>query len=370
VLALDGGGVRGAISLAFLERIEEIFAAHSDPAATAPRLCDRFDLIGGTSTGAIIGTALALGLRAAEVRRLYFELAPRVFRKSPFRLRLFQSVFDGRSLKEEIARLIGDRPLETPDLLTSLAIVTKRMDTGGSWIVTNNPRSKYWDDPPDRSYVGNRHYRLADLVRASTAAPYYFAPQKIEIVSGERPGLFVDGGITPHNNPALALLQVATIPAYGFGWPLGAERLLIVSVGTGNHRDSLSYAMARTMPAAGLAVQALKSMVKDSGEQVLTMMQILGRTDTPWLINSEIGDLNGVRLPAEPLFTFQRYDIRLRRDWLKEVLGVSIGDREMAGLIQMENARMIPRAYEIGRIAAERFVKPEHLLLAPPAPGT
>ena len=53
ILALDGGGVRGIIAIAFLERIEALFTEH----AGAPvRLADRFDLVGGTSTGAIIAT--------------------------------------------------------------------------------------------------------------------------------------------------------------------------------------------------------------------------------------------------------------------------------------------------------------------------
>ena len=116
ILALDGGGARGAIALAFLERIEKVLADRAPPTAAAPRLCDGFDLIGGTSTGAIIGTALALGRSAAEIRKFYFELAPRVFRRSLFRLRLFQPLFDARALQEEIARLIGDRRLDTPDL--------------------------------------------------------------------------------------------------------------------------------------------------------------------------------------------------------------------------------------------------------------
>ena len=65
ILALDGGGVRGAITVAFLERIEEIFTKHYGKEV---RLGDHFDLVGGTSTGAIIAGALALGYRAAEVR--------------------------------------------------------------------------------------------------------------------------------------------------------------------------------------------------------------------------------------------------------------------------------------------------------------
>ena len=68
ILTLDGGGVRGALTLAFLERIEAILSEHrggSTPegAGTSVRLGDYFDLIGGTSTGAIIAGALAIFAR-------------------------------------------------------------------------------------------------------------------------------------------------------------------------------------------------------------------------------------------------------------------------------------------------------------------
>ena len=213
ILALDGGGIRGIVSIAFLERIEALFA---QAAGGQVRLADRFDLVGGTSTGAIIATALALGLSAADLKTMYLGLAPRVFRRSRLRIALVQAMFDAAAFRREIEAVVGDRRLDSPDLRTGLAIITKRLDTGGAWIVSNNPRGKYWDHHPEGEYIGNRSYRLADLVRASTAAPYFFEPQEIAIVPGRPPGLFVDGGITPHNNPALALLQLATIPAYGY----------------------------------------------------------------------------------------------------------------------------------------------------------
>jgi patatin-like phospholipase/acyl hydrolase len=64
LLSLDGGGVRGVISVAFLERIEAILSAQ---AGENVRLGDWFDLIGGTSTGAIIATGLALGKTTADL---------------------------------------------------------------------------------------------------------------------------------------------------------------------------------------------------------------------------------------------------------------------------------------------------------------
>ncbi len=361
VLSLDGGGVRGVLSLAFLERIEALLGS---AAGTGVRLADRFDLIGGTSTGAIIGTALALGYSAREIREFYFSLVPKVFVRSRFRLRLIQTVFDAEALQSEIGRVVGDRRLETPDLRTGLAIVMKRLDTGSPWLVTNNPRAKFWADPPDGAWVGNRHYRLADLLRASTAAPYYFAPHEVPVVENMPPGLFVDGGMTPYNNPVLALLQLATIPAYGYAWPVGVDRLKIVSVGTGLFRARLSAASARRMPAAILAVEALRGMSADGSEMATTMMEMLGRSDTSWPLNSESGDLQGFGLPTEPLFTFARYNVRLDPAWLKQELGIAASEDDVAELAQLDNADSVARLYDIGVAAAEKFVGPEHL--APP----
>src|SRR6516225_3426034 len=73
LLALDGGGVRGAVTVAFLERIEQLLREHH---GREIRLGDYFDLVGGTSTGAIIAGALALGYRTAQVRDFYMRLAP------------------------------------------------------------------------------------------------------------------------------------------------------------------------------------------------------------------------------------------------------------------------------------------------------
>ena len=73
ILALDGGGVRGAITVAFLERIEALLSSRLGLKA---RLGDWFDLVGGTSTGALIAGALALGFRTEQIKDFYLRLAP------------------------------------------------------------------------------------------------------------------------------------------------------------------------------------------------------------------------------------------------------------------------------------------------------
>ena len=355
ILSLDGGGVRGAISVAFLEAVERILC--KDP---ADRVANHAQLIGGTSTGAIIGGALALGKSAEEIKAFYLELTPKIFKRSRFRIPGIQSVFDAASLKQEIIKICGDRTLDTEDLKTGFALVMKRMDTGSAWILSNNPASKFWDSPPGGEFLGNRHYRLSDLIRASTAAPHFFQPEPIQIVDDEPPGLFVDGGVTPHNNPSMALLQLATVPGYGYGWDTGVEDLRIISIGTGQIRERLDPAKARRMPAAGLAIKALAGLISDTQMQTLSMMQLLGRPRVRWTINSEVGDLTGARLGAAPLFDFIRYDVVLNRDWILENTGMALSDRDVARVRQMDNPEMVPLAYELGTRAAERLVDPAH----------
>ncbi len=276
-----------------------------------------------------------------------------MFRKPWVRLPGWQAKFDAESLRRELVAVVGERRLDSDDLQTGLGVMLKRIDAGGAWILTNNPRAKYWETPADRSFIGNRQYRLASIVRASTAAPHYFDPQEIEIVEGEDPALFVDGGLTPHNDPSLALFLVAALPAYRLEWPLGPDRLNIVSIGTGAYRPRFSAAALKRASATSIALTSLTQQIAESQILILTLMTWLGKGGAAWPINSEIGDLGSVEPPFGALFRFHRYDMRLERDWLKATLGVEIGDRELQGLHRFDNPDALAPLYALSRKAAE-----------------
>jgi uncharacterized protein len=363
ILSLDGGGVRGVISVAFLERIEKIL---SEREGGEIRLGDWFDLVGGTSTGAVIAGALALGYRTADLKDFYLRLAPRVFRRPLWRVIGWHAKFDAEALRREIEVVIGDRTLDSDDLITGLCVVTKRMDTGSPWIVANNPKAPFWNGPDSRAYIGNRHYRLANLVRASTAAPVYFDPELLPIIDGELYGLFLDGGVTPHNNPSLALFLMTTLKAFRICWPTGPDRLLVCSVGTGSHRSRLSAIQARRIRALGVAIHALASLIDDASNLIVMLMQWLGESPTAWAVNSEIGSLTDDLLPGGPLFRFVRYNVVLESDWLREMLDIRLSEKEVSRVRQLDDAATIPLAYEIGTRAAERQVKIEHFVRSQP----
>jgi hypothetical protein len=295
-------------------------------------------------------------MRAAELREHYFRIVPRVFRSSPFRIFGLNSRFDGERLAKELHAFGGDRTLGSPDLRTGFAVVMKRIDSGSVWVVSSSPEAPYFEDPPDGRFVGNKHYRLADLVRASTAAPHYFQPQPIQLFPNEAPGLFVDGAVTPYGNPALLLLMVAHLAPYGWRWPLGRERLKLVSIGTGSFRHRVTHRQLRFLPALGLAVKTLLAMSQDCNQQALTLLQWLGHSETPWPINSELGDLSTLAKPTEPLFSFWRWDAQLETDWLERHLGRPFPPRALDRLRRMDAAENAQLAYEIGQRAAEAQV--------------
>lgn len=346
ILAIDGGGVRGVVAIAFLEALQQRL---SREAGHPVALRDHFDLIGGTSTGAILATALALGLELGEVRQHYFDLAPAVFRRRIARIKFLQAQFLGQDLERHVSAFTGDRRLDTADIKPGgLAIITKRFDTNSVWFLTNNPHARFWNDG---DHIGNRHYRLSSLVRASAAAPLFFAPQQIKVVEGEPPGLFIDGSVSPHNNPALALLQIATIPAYGYGWKTGEKELEITSVGTGSHRPPASNGILARL-AAGFAIKSLESVMHDCDEQVLTMMQALGRNVTPWTVNSEIGDLSGTCIVSEPLFAFRRYNLLLDHEWLSQRLEGVPEQAMLSSFARIDNTSAMRPLYDLARRVA------------------
>jgi predicted acylesterase/phospholipase RssA len=358
ILALDGGGVRGMLSLGILERLE---ASLCDLEGRDVRLGEWFDLIGGTSTGSIIATGLALGKSVTEIKTFYETLAPRIFARSWRRIPGWHAKFDARSLAAELSKVIGSRTLDTPDLICGLAVALKRLDTGSAWLLMNNPRSFFWNDSEDGGVRGNRSMLLANIVRASTAAPGFFDPELIPLHQDDATGVFIDGGLTPHNNPSLMLLLAALLPAYGLNWSPGPGNLLVVSVGTGSFRPTIAKTEIRRLGAVALALKSLATMVSETQNQTLTLMSYFGETPTPWSINSEMGDVGSLVAPNGPLFRFLRYDARLDAGWLKDELGETVEPAELASLRRMDEPASLARLHRIGSAAAAKQISPAHL---------
>ncbi|MBI2764832.1 MAG: patatin-like phospholipase family protein [Chloroflexi bacterium] len=354
ILALDGGGIRGAITIEFLARIEaELRERHENPQL---KLSEYFDLIGGTSTGAIIAAGLATGLDTRELRDLYSDLGGIIFETKRWRSeipligKLSAAKISSAPLEEQLVRVLGNRTLGDPNISTGLCLIARRADTSSTWPLINHPLGRY--------YPKNRDIPLARAVRASTAAPLYFMPEELEVGDGEI-GAFVDGGMSMANNPALQLFFVATLQGFPFRWPTGADNLLVVSVGTGSWSRRESIATVMNPRIDQVAARTVSGLMDDASWQNQLVLQALSRTPTPWQIDREVGTLANERLVKEPLLHYIRYNAELEPEALKE-LGLDHLAARADDLRAMDKAEQRDELAEVGRAAAAKSVSAAH----------
>ncbi|RZJ13059.1 MAG: hypothetical protein EOP39_02045 [Rubrivivax sp.] len=355
ILALDGGGLRGILTLGMLARIEALLRERHGGGDDF-RLAHYFDLIAGTSTGAIIAAALAKGMSVAEVLAEYQALGHKVFQKSFFRNGLLRAKYDETKLSTELQRVYGKgTTLGSTELITGLVVVTKRLDTGSPWPIINNPRGRYFDGN-QQGRLGNSEYPLWQVVRASTAAPMFFDAETLTIAErdGSDPvrGEFVDGGVSPFNNPALQALMAATLDGYRIGWPTGADKLLLVSLGTG----AADPAVAKVSAAAGHAVSALLSLMNDCATLQQTLLQWMSSSGTARVIDRELGDMRHDQLGQAPLISYLRYDVDLRADPVRALVPELTDDKVIASLSEMDAPENMDALHNLGRVAGERDV--------------
>jgi uncharacterized protein len=364
ILALDGGGIRGILTLQFLQAVEtEIKARFGDKT----RLCDYFDLIGGTSTGSIIAAGLACGMTVDALQNVYRSIGASVFQPGGLGRLLPESLqgtlapkFPSGPLQAELDRQLGaETTLDSDRILTGLMIMTKRLDTGSPWPLDNSGRGKF--------AAQDGALRLTEIVRASTAAPTYFAPEKIPIHSRDGSvvdGAFVDGGVTPFNDPALQLLMMAALQGHGLGWPTGKDKLLIVSVGTGQYRESRSAQAVIGDPAALQGIAALQSLMDDCERMNRATLQWLTNCLTPWIIDRAVGDMKLDSQSGPQLATYVRYNAVLEQPWLKTELGVDLDQAKVGQIRKMDDPSNMTDLSDLGRMAAAKQVQPDHLPVA------
>jgi predicted acylesterase/phospholipase RssA len=359
ILALDGGGLRGVLTLGVLARMEALLAERHGSRPGEFKLCHYFDLIAGTSTGAIIAAALAQGMTVQQVVDEYMQLGRKVFQRSFFRQGVLRAKYDHALLSQELQRVYGAQTLlGGPELLTGLLVVTKRLDSSSAWPIANNPRGRYFEGDAAQGRVANHDFPLWKVVRASTAAPSFFDPESLDIATPQngKPvrGNFVDGGVSPFNNPALQALMYATLDGYRVGWPTGADKLLVVSVGTG----AADPAVASPSLAAENAIKSLLSLMQDCADLQQTLLQWMSASPTARVIDREIGDLQHDLIGGRPLISYLRYDVDLRAAAVQALDPTLTDAKAIASLSEMDAPDNMELLHRLGTLASQRDMQP------------
>lgn len=373
MLALDGGGIRGAISLGFLEKIESLLRErHNNPNLL---LCDYYDLIGGTSTGAIIATLLATGHSVSEVVTLYSSLGQKIFgdKYGVFEIgNKLRANYDDQPLQDELKKLFGEIRLGGDEIHTGICINAKRADTFSTWSMINHPKAKYFE-PAKEGELGNKDYLLREVVRASTAAPTFFLPQRINI--GNREATFIDGGVSMANNPGLQLFLIATLKGFPFRWPMGADQLMLTSIGTGTYTKVVDAEKMAKNNMLNWAATIPDMFMEDATYHNQLLLQYLSQSPTAIEIDSEVGDLHDDVLTGKPALHYLRYQAYLeqpktRRDGTQEDKPhLPFDDKTIEKMREMDKAEMVDDLLQVGRIYAQKTVLDSHFPAAFNLPG-
>jgi len=194
ILSLDGGGMRGILTIQLLKKLEEVAGI---------KCYELFDMIAGTSTGGIIAGLILKGFSASEIEKKYDKLIKEVFHKRPIGNRFLNPPqYSKKQYRERLKNIIGNKvTIEEACKNTDLdfLITARDMSAAEETFFTAFKQ-------PDGTFYGTYKSVLLRAVMESTmSAPTYFYPL-------ER---FVDGGVTTHNNPSLG----AFIEALSYSTP-------------------------------------------------------------------------------------------------------------------------------------------------------
>lgn len=224
ILSIDGGGIRGVLAARMLQHLEERIQVP---------LHEYFDLIAGTSTGSMVGAAIALGIPCEKIVKLYRKKAKKVFpyttrwtiKRLPLLLQYGPSApkFSEKGLVKMLKDLLGDKLLD--DVTKPKLLITSYDTIGRMPLIFKSWKEKFAEIP------------LWEACVCSTAAPTFFPAHRLElngkIISA------IDGGLAANNPTACAVAE-----AIRLGNPL--ESLEVLSVGTGAATSVIPWEQARS----------------------------------------------------------------------------------------------------------------------------
>ena len=254
VLCLDGGGAKGFYTLGVLREIEAMIGTP---------LCEKFDLIFGTSTGAIIASLLALGKTVDEIHALYEKHVPVIMER--------KSAHEKSAALKSLAETVFAEA-RFQEVKTGLGVVAAKWDSERPMIFKGNIAQAHGRTS---SFVPGFGVSISDAVQASCSAFPFFEKKTVTTAAGDMIEL-IDGGYCA-NNPTLYAIADAT-KALGYR----AECLRVVSIGVGVYPEpkrsklSLMYWAKRYL----LSVQLLQKTMEINTQSMDQLRAILFN-DTP-----------------------------------------------------------------------------------------
>jgi uncharacterized protein len=226
VLSLDGGGLRGLITVRLLQQLNKT--------ASTKGWLDKVDLVAGTSTGGILALGIASNKTLEDIANVYLKEGPKIFDDSFWdNLRdLGKSVgadYSNKGLKKALSNTFGSKTLAS--LSKKVVIPTFDLDNESP-----DSKKRTWKPKIFHNFAGNdsdAKFLLSDVALYTSSAPTYFPS-----ADG-----YIDGGVFA-NNPSMVALVQAISQRNNIKERANIDEIVLLSVGTG---VSLSYIKGQTL---------------------------------------------------------------------------------------------------------------------------
>lgn len=246
ILALDGGGAKGFYTLGVLKEIEAMLGCP---------LHKRFDLVFGTSTGAIIAALIALGYEVDQIHSLYLAHVPRIMSSRSAAART-------AALQDLAKEVFKDKTFE--DVLTGVGIVATRWMTERPMIFKGSVAQAHGRKATFKPGFG---VSIADAVQASCSAYPFFERKVVITATGDKIEL-IDGGYCA-NNPTLFAIADATVAL-----KKDHKDIRVVNVGVGIYPEPKPGLLMR-IAKKWLAVQLLQKTLEINTQSMDQLRDIL-----------------------------------------------------------------------------------------------
>lgn len=271
ILSIDGGGIRGILPGLILVCLEEKLKIKSgNPNA---RLGDFFDLVAGTSTGAILSAAYVCPndkgepkFSAQEAVNFYLEDGDEIFDIGlSHSIASLNGIRDEKHSAKELERVLKEAFGNTKlsELLKPTCFVSYDVDRRVPTIFKQHTAIEKKKD-----------FLVRDLLRGSTAAPTYFEAARIySLPPLKRKFVLIDGGLVA-NDPALC----AYSEAIKFNGVRGIKDMIIVSIGTGKELKSYQYSKIKDLGTLGWARPAIDIALEGGPQMTEYYLQKIAST--------------------------------------------------------------------------------------------
>ncbi|KAM9974603.1 hypothetical protein ACTFIW_008061 [Dictyostelium discoideum] len=327
VVTLDGGGIRGIVTLTILRELQKMMGLD---------IIDKAHMVCGTSTGSIIAMGRSKPLPYDEIVEIYKNFGKVIFKGTVKNFFVGATLANSDKKEQELIKVFGNNTMGTFAQNKKLFVVVSKLKHNNSLLqqqqqqqqlpqqnFINQSTPSSLQQPQQQNIINqqqesefktkiisnyNKKYenvKVSEALNASSAAPIYFKPVEI---NGHK---YVDGGIGYQNNPIL-LAHKECLKLFG-----DMTEYLFISLGTGTFEATSTV----ISPSSKKIIFQAQETFKNAVGLIKNAASSIGDSETPHQIFKQMSNYKNV--------SYYRFNPKLTQNF-------SLSDTSKSSLDAME----------------------------------